>query len=287
MPVVEPKDRSLKRLRGLHLWHSDMSSCSQRVRAVLAEKGRDWESHQVSIPRGDNTTPEYLAINPKGLVPALVHDGVLMTESMDIIDYLDRTYPEPALRPQDPEQVRRMKYWMGVADEAQFDLKVLSHEFLFRASRKISQADLENFENNVENDVLVDFIRAYHENERLPKEMVTSSIDRTDAWFVKLDEALEQSGWLAGEAPSLADIAWMPNAHRMELMDWPLDRYAYLDDWFCRVKALPGYQSGIAQWEQPAVREMLTAHLRCRQGEGYHVRNFGVLADPPLGNRSS
>jgi len=257
-----------------------MSSCSQRVRAVLAEKDRDWESHPVSIPRGDNTTPEYLAINPKGLVPALVHDGVLMTESMDIIDYLDRIYPKPALRPEDPELVRRMKHWMSVADEAQFDLKVLSHEFLFRASRKISAADLENFENNVENAVLVGFVRAYHENERLPEDMVTSSVNRTDAWFVELDEALEQSTWLAGEAPSLADIAWMPNAHRMELMDWPLDRYGNLEAWYGRVKSLAGYRSGIAQWEPPAVREMLTAHLRSRQEEGYHVRNFGVLAKP-------
>ena len=113
---------------------------------MLAEKGQDWVSHLILIPKGENTTPEFLAINPKGLVPVLIHDGELMIESIDIIDYLDQTFPPP-LRPREAELQQRMDDWLRRAD-----LKVLSHEFLFRAVRKISTADMENFEKNVAND---------------------------------------------------------------------------------------------------------------------------------------
>ena len=244
MPVIEPRDQSLKNLQGIHLWHDDLSSCSQRVRATLAIKGQSWESHLLAIPKGDNTTPEYLAINPNGLVPALVHDGVLMTESTDIIDYLDRTFPEPSLRPQVGRSgSRRCGHWMDEAGKAQPDLKVLSHEFLFRAVRKITADDMENFEKNVDNEALVAFMRVYHADERLPPSMVTDSVDRTDRWFSELDDALADNDWLVGDALSLADISWMPNVHRMELMDWPFERYPNLVAWHDRVEitqCIPG-----------------------------------------------
>lgn len=278
MPVIEPKDSSLKELRGIHLWHDDLSSCSQRVRAVLAVKGQDWVSHLIVIPKGDNTTPEFLAINPKGLVPALVHDGMLMIESIDIIDYLDRTFA-PSLRPPEPELQQQMDDWLRRADAAQYDLKVLSHEFLFRAVRTISTADMENFEKNVANDVLVDFIRVYRAGDSLPMDMIDTSVSRTDASFQALDRALTDRDWLVGDALSLADIAWMPNVHRMELMDWPLDRYSGLQRWHERVRGLDAYQKGVVDWEPPPARQLLTAFARSRGAEGHHVRNFGSLRD--------
>lgn len=276
MPVIEPKDRSIKDLRGIHLWHDDLSSCSQRVRTVLAIKELDWVNHLIVIPNGDNTTPEYLAINSKGLVPALVHDGVLIIESIDIIDYLDRTFSS-SLRPSEPELTNQMEDWLKRADGAQYDLKVLSHEFLFRAVRKISAAEMANFEKNVANDILVDFIRIYRENDRLPDSMISESVNRTDACFQALDVALSDRDWLVGDDLSLADIAWMPNVHRVELMDWPLDRYPNLQRWHEQVRRSDAYQKGIVDWEPPAARKLLTTFAKSRGTDGYHVRNFGNL----------
>ena len=278
MPIIKSKDQSTKSLKGLHLWHDDMSSCSQRVRAVLTVKGVAWEDHLLAILHGDTTTPEFLALNPKGLVPVLVHDGDLWVESMDIIDHLDRTFPEPGLRPTDPDQARDMERWMQIADGAQYDLKVLSHEFLFRAARNLSDLELETFENNVDNPVLVDFLRVYTQGDILPENMVTDSVNKTDAWFRQLDDALAGRNWLVGDDLSLADIAWMPNAHRYELMDWPLERYANVQAWHGRVKKLQAYHEGIVKWEPPPAREMLTGFVQSRGADGYHVRNFGVLA---------
>ena len=92
MPIIEPADKSLKDLDGLHLWHGELSSCSQRVRITLEEKNLDWNSHIISIPKNEHATPEYQAIHPYGLVPAFVDNGVLLIESCDIIAYLDEKY---------------------------------------------------------------------------------------------------------------------------------------------------------------------------------------------------
>lgn len=278
MPIIEPRDQSIKELKGMHLWHDDLSSCSQRVRAVLAEKNLDWESHLLLIPKGETTTPEFLAINPKGLVPVFVHDGVPMTESMDIIDYLDRTFPKPALRSAEPDEFQQMKHWMEVTDQAQYDLKVLSHEFIFRAVRDISEKQAEMFEKKVENDVLVDFINVYKQSDKLPDDMISKSVDKTDLWFRSLDAALANRDWLVGDKLTLADIACMPNVHRFELMDWPIEKYPNVVKWHNHVRQTTSYKMGIVDWEPPHVRKILSDFVHSRAHEGYHVRKFGVLA---------
>ena len=75
MPEIEPNDHSLKSLKGIHLWHTPMSSCSQRVRITLAEANKNFESHMIDLEKDEHATPEYQRIHPKGLVPTLVDDG--------------------------------------------------------------------------------------------------------------------------------------------------------------------------------------------------------------------
>ena len=96
--IVNPTNKSVTELTGLHLYHADMSNCSMRVRMVLKEKNLPWISHHLDL-RKEAVTPEYFGIHPQGLVPTLVHDGVVHIESNDIIEYLDATFPEPPLQP--------------------------------------------------------------------------------------------------------------------------------------------------------------------------------------------
>ncbi len=112
MGVIEPTNVSVKSLKGLHLYHFNMSNCSMRVRITLEEKGLNWESHHIDLFKKENHTPEYFGINPNGLVPTLVHDGVVIIESNDIIDYLDQTFAEPPLRPSDESELERMYFWL-------------------------------------------------------------------------------------------------------------------------------------------------------------------------------
>jgi len=77
------------------------SSAAYRVRIVLALKGLDYESVPRHLLRdgGEQRRPDYLALNPQGLVPALEHDGHVLTQSLAICEYLDERFPEPPLLP--------------------------------------------------------------------------------------------------------------------------------------------------------------------------------------------
>lgn len=90
---------------GVHLFHFMGSSCSQKTRIFLNLKGIDWESHHVDVPAHENYGERYMGINPRGLVPALVHDGRVIIESNDILEHLEKCFPEPVLIPTGLEQI--------------------------------------------------------------------------------------------------------------------------------------------------------------------------------------
>ncbi|MDC0196743.1 glutathione S-transferase family protein [Gammaproteobacteria bacterium] len=279
MPIIEPVDKSLKDLEGLHLWHGELSSCSQRVRITLEEKNLDWKSHIISIPKNEHATPEYQAIHPSGLVPAFVDNGVLLIESCDIICYLDEKYSKFSLQPEGTKDQIIMSNWLSSADKAQADLKLLSHEFLFRPRKKMTAEELEVFSKSHNNQTLVTFIQEWQVGEIFPKEKLDHAVSRTDGDFKKLDETLKTQKWIAGEEMSLADIAWMPNIHRMNLMCWPIDRYPNLMRWFNQVKLRSSYQVALVNWENEGQADGFRAYVKRRHIEtGVHVTEFGSLA---------
>jgi maleylacetoacetate isomerase len=80
------------------------SSAAYRVRIVLALKGLEYETvpHHLLRDGGEQRRPDYLALNPQGLVPALEHDGHVLTQSLAIFEYLEERFPEPPLLPASP-----------------------------------------------------------------------------------------------------------------------------------------------------------------------------------------
>jgi maleylpyruvate isomerase len=78
------------------------SSAAYRVRIALNFKGLTYEQVAIDLRVGAQRAPEFLAINPQGLVPVLEDDGIVLTQSLPILNYLEERYPEPALLPKDP-----------------------------------------------------------------------------------------------------------------------------------------------------------------------------------------
>lgn len=97
------------------LYHYPESLCSQMVRLALEEKAIEWKSHPIMLNdvvlEGDNFKPEYLRVNPKGIVPTLVHKGQPIYDSWTIIDYLDKAKPDSGtlLTPKDADKLAQMQ----------------------------------------------------------------------------------------------------------------------------------------------------------------------------------
>lgn len=107
------------------------------VRVTLCAKGLDWESVSVNLFKGEQYEPKYLKMNPKGVVPTLVHDGKPVTESTLICEYLDKVFPEPPLVPADPWLRSRMRFWSKTVDEGLFEgVVVISFSAMFRERMK-------------------------------------------------------------------------------------------------------------------------------------------------------
>ena len=101
----------------LVLHHAWRSSASRRVRLCIEEKGLAYEGHVVNLEAMEHHSPEYLRINPNGVIPALIHDGRPLYESGTICEYLDEVFPDPPLSPDNAYDRASMRNWVRHVDE--------------------------------------------------------------------------------------------------------------------------------------------------------------------------
>ena len=100
------------------LYNAPQSTCSQRVRFVLNAKKISFAEIKLDLLAGDQLKPDYLALNPNGVVPTLDHDGAIVIDSSVIIEYLDEVVPTPeSFTPRDPVTRARMRALMRFIDE--------------------------------------------------------------------------------------------------------------------------------------------------------------------------
>ena len=86
----------------LELYHHGSSVCAAKARLALAEKGLEWKGRYIDILKGEQFEPEFLAVNPRAVVPVLVDGGRVIVESSVICEYLEEKFPDPRLMPDDP-----------------------------------------------------------------------------------------------------------------------------------------------------------------------------------------
>ena len=112
----------------LTLYHYWSSVCSQKARMCLIEKKIAWESRHVDIFAFENYSDWYTKLNPKNVVPTLVHDGRIIIESNVILEYLEDVFPQVRLRPEDAYERAMMRLWIYNSEEmAHWNVNTCSH----------------------------------------------------------------------------------------------------------------------------------------------------------------
>lgn len=244
MPQIETGSAALRALTGLHLWHAGNSNCSQRVRLVLEEKGLAWTSTLVDLYNFEHATPAYRAIHPKGLVPALIHDGRTIIDSNDIIDYLDTSFPSANLQPGS----RDAGALLALASACQLSLRTLSHEFMFKETRRYGVDQLDAFAQGHGHSEFAQFLRRFSLEGFSDAELL-ACFNTLAAALATLDTRLAQGKWLAGDAVSLVDFCWLPNIHRLALMAFPMTGLNALQRWLAVMQARPSYRAALGNYE--------------------------------------
>src|SRR5689334_14935888 len=183
------------------------SSCSQKLRIFLNLKGIKWEPHLVDLFTNENFKPWFLGVNPRGLVPVLVHDGAVHIESNDIIEYLEKTFPQPRLIPVGHEN--EVSALLRHEDDLHLDLRTLSFRFVFAPPGPPKPAAmLESYAANGsgtvqglkdrDKEIQIEFWQRAAK-EGFTDERVRASAQKFRAEFDALDKRLARSPYLIGE----------------------------------------------------------------------------------------
>ncbi len=264
MPEIETKNEWARSLKGVNLFHNAMSNCSQRTRVAMEEKGVSWTSHHLDITKDEHATDHYQSINPNGVVPTLVHDGRTIIESIDIISYIDQIGHGPSLMPDDPALLAELEAQLEIAGSVQGAVKVLSHEFLFKPVRKMNDKQLAALRETHGNRDLITFHEEFSKG--FSEDRLLSVVrEFTDA-FDRLEQLLQTHGgpWFLGQQFTLADIAWIVNVHRLDLMRFDFSHWPLLTAWLGRMQQRPSYQNGLAKWEPKGILRFFGVYSRLR-----------------------
>jgi glutathione S-transferase len=200
------------------------SPYSWRVLLALELKKLPYRSHLLQFSKMENKSPEFLAISPRGRVPALRDGDYVLTESVAILAYLDRKYPEPPLFGRTPEEAGRI--WRFVAEYQSYV--------------------------DAANETLV--LPLYFGKAAEKADEIRGAAVTLHGELRPLEQVLAGSAWLAGDTISAADVVLYPGvqailraagkeaAKPFDLGFLPFEQhYPALAAWSKRVEALPGY----------------------------------------------
>jgi maleylpyruvate isomerase len=191
------------------------SGTSYRTRIGLELKGLAYENHGVDLRAGAQRSDAFLALNPQGLVPALEVDGVVLTQSVAILEYLEEVFSEPPLLPQ------------GAAPRAEV-----------RAMAAIVACDIHPL-NNLR---LLKAIKALGADDEGQKAWASRWIT---SGFDALERLIERhgGGWAWGEAPTLADCCLVPQIYSARRFDTDLEPYPLIRAIEDRAHAHPAFKA--------------------------------------------
>ena len=244
------------------LYNAPQSTCSQRVRFVLNTKQLPYDDVRLNLQAGDQLKPDYLKLNPNGVVPTLDHDGQIVIDSTVINEYLDEVVPQHSFTPEDPVERAHMRALMHFIDEmpaAAVRFPTFNLAFL-PGFQKMSRED---FVSMAESKPLRKEFMLTMGQTGFSKAEMDAALARLRRTWVRMDAEIEKSGgpWLLGKDITLADVAVMPALVRMDdlgMADWQdLPRVVA---WFDIIRAQPAfkptyYHGSLLSEKYPHLRE--------------------------------
>ena len=270
--IENPKSKLVGKLEGVHLFHFDGAPCAQRVRFALGEKGlrrgREvrfdagdaaacageagaWVSRQVSLVRKDHMTPAYAEIQPNLVVPALVHDGVLHIESMEIIEYLDEAFGgEPLVPKADPARLADAEALTRLGKELHRSIRFVTFRWGLRGLARLNSKEEENLRallvDAQDGEKLIEFYEGY-DARSFPEEVYVEHLTKLNNAF-RDHEARLQDGrpFLTGASLTMADVIWAMKTLRLSECGYPFEQcFPAWHAWFERIRQRPAFQEGV------------------------------------------
>ena len=253
----------------LELYHHGSSVCAAKVRMYLEEKDLPWEGHYIDILKGDQFHPDYIKLNPKAVVPTLVHDGTVIRDSTVICEYIEDCFPDQPVRPDDPVARAEVRYWTKAVDE---DLHPACGALTFMSSHRhtIQRLGPEGVQEFLDSTPPFSVSADWHEQKKMyvregfDAPGAHKKVELYDRYLTKMEEALEGQDWLAGDAFSFADIAMTPYVTRLDMLSmqgmWEGGRRPRVEDWYARIRARPSYKPALLDWVPDQLREDLRSN---------------------------
>ena len=191
----------------LQLYHWEPNANSGKPMLTLAEKGVPYESHYLDLLKMDQHKPEYLKVNPDGTIPAMVDGDRVLTESTPMMEYVDEKFDGPPLRPSDPKERWRMRWWMRYFDSyfAPSVSMIGWNMFVGPSARNRDPEEMKAAINKIPLESRRVAWRKALFNE-FSEEELTESRRRTIFSIGILERHLERHPFIAGNSYSLGDI---------------------------------------------------------------------------------
>jgi glutathione S-transferase len=246
------------------------ATCARKALITLAEKGAPVGTRE--LDRMYLRTPEYRRLNPEGVVPTLVlADGGAMVESSIIMRYLDEAYEGPALQPTDALARADMNLWLKVVDEKVFPaLGAITAATFIRSmfGDPLDEARLTGML-----DAMIDYparlMRERCVREGVGSPFVVAGLKVLRAMLDRVEAALGQQPWLAGDTLTLADCAMMPIMLRLDefgLSPAWTQRLPHTTEWWNRLASRPSTERILAMADKALLAELIATVEPAREG---------------------
>ncbi|HEY6455261.1 MAG TPA: glutathione S-transferase family protein [Steroidobacteraceae bacterium] len=239
----------------LELYHHGSSACAAKVRFALEEKRLAWSGHVIDIFRGEQFRPQFRRLNPKAVVPVLVHDGFVIPESTVICEYVEDAFPQWPMSPVSARGRAQVRFWTKAVDE---ELHPACSAITYIVSHRYTI--LRNGAGSFE-----EFLKSGGSEgaaaRRLKWEWIQHGVDAPgaeekirlyDSYLHKMEHSLGHAQWLVEDRFSMADIAMTPYVNRLAALSlqglWTKGRLPHVEDWFARVRSRPTFEPAFIKW---------------------------------------